>query len=213
MAITATDTAPLAGTHAKKCMRRYMAIPLRGVFGHEVGLRILIGYVAREAAQLDKGIEPLLCFYADHYFRIYLRLKENAAAAEHSLDHLGYLTFDRDTLVREVTIEFSPEAAGPLWIAPLTDKAILDRMTDVDSMQQPVRCSKYLDLWRNELDVPYFYENNELSSFLHISPPVLERLLDRIRKNGKASRNAFLPERVQDRPAIEGALVALPEVG
>jgi tRNA (guanine26-N2/guanine27-N2)-dimethyltransferase len=118
VAITATDTAPLAGTHVKKCVRRYMARPLRGVFGHEVGLRVLIGYLAREAAQLDKGIEPLLSFYADHYFRIYLRLKENAAAAEHSLSHLGYLTFDRETLAREVSREFNPEAAGPLWIAP-----------------------------------------------------------------------------------------------
>ncbi len=212
VAITATDTAPLAGTHAKKCMRRYMAKPLRGVFGHEVGLRILIGYLAREAAQLDKGIEPLLSFYADHYFRIYLRLKENAAAAEHSLSHLGYLTFDRDTLVREVSDEFSPEAAGPLWIAPLTDKAILDRMTDVDPMQQPVRCSKYLNLWRNELDVPYFYESNELSSFLHISPPVLESLLDRIRTQGKASRTHFSPSGFKTDLSLKELLSLYPEV-
>ncbi len=55
LAITATDTAPLAGTHAKKCLRRYQARPCRCVFGHEVGLRILIGYVARQAAMFDRG--------------------------------------------------------------------------------------------------------------------------------------------------------------
>jgi len=82
LAVTATDTAPLAGTHAKKCARRYMARPLRNAFGHETGLRILLGYLAREAAQLDKGVRPLLCFYADHYFRCFVRAPESAAAAD-----------------------------------------------------------------------------------------------------------------------------------
>jgi tRNA (guanine26-N2/guanine27-N2)-dimethyltransferase len=212
VAITATDTAPLAGTHVKKCVRRYMAKPLRGVFGHEVGLRILIGYLAREAAQLDKGIEPLLSFYADHYFRIYLKLKENAAEAEHSLSQLGYLTFDPETLVREVSQEFSNEAAGPLWVAPLTDKGILDNMTKVDSLEHPVRCIKYLNLWRNELDVPFFYENNELSSFLHSSPPELERLLDLIRRHGKASRTHFSPSGFKTDLPLKELLDLYPEV-
>ncbi len=212
VAITATDTAPLAGTHAKKCVRRYMAKPLRCVFGHEVGLRILIGYLAREAAKLDKGIEPLLSFYADHYFRIYLRLRENAAAADHSLAQLGYLTFDRETLVREVSHEFSPNAAGPLWTSPLTERTLLDNMTKFDSLQQPARCAKYLNTWRQELDVPYFYENNELSSFLHSSPPVLERLLDRVRQNGKASRTHFSPSGFKTDLPLKELLALYPEV-
>ncbi len=212
VAITATDTAPLAGTHAKKCVRRYMAKPLRCVFGHEVGLRVLVGYLAKEAAQLDKGIEPLLSFYADHYFRIYLRLKENAAAADHSLAQLGFLTFDRETLVREVSHEFSPNAAGPLWVAPLTDKSLLDNMTNVDSLQHPVRCAKYLNTWRQELDVPFFYENNELSSFLHSSPPELERMLDRIRQHGKASRTHFSPSGFKTDLPLKELLSLYPEV-
>jgi tRNA (guanine26-N2/guanine27-N2)-dimethyltransferase len=212
VAITATDTAPLAGTHPKKCVRRYMAKPLRCVFGHEVGLRILIGYLAREVAQLDKGIEPLLSFYADHYFRIYLRLKENAAAADHSLAQLGYLMFDRERLTREVSQEFSPNAAGPLWIAPITDKSLLDNMMKVDSLHHPMRCTKYLNIWKQELDVPYFYENNELSSFLHSSPPVLERMLDRIRSQGKASRTHFSPSGFKTDLSLRELLSLYPDV-
>jgi len=161
---------------------------------------------------LDKGIEPLLSFYADHYFRIYLRLKENAAAAEHSLLNLDYLTFDRETLVREVSHEFNREAAGPLWIAPITDKGILDNMTKLDSLEHPVRCAKYLNLWKNELDVPFFYENNELSSFLHRSPPELERLLERIRKQGSASRTHFSPSGFKTDLSLKELLSLYPEV-
>ena len=193
LAITATDTAPLAGTHAKKCLRRYMARPLRSVFGHETGLRILIGYVAREAAQLDKGIEPLLCFYADHYFRCYLRVRDNAAAADESLSKLGYLTFDPGTHQRGFSQDQGPGSYGPMWGAPLFDHDLMARMSADGSLEKGERCAKYIDLWRDELDIPYFYESNELSSMLKLSPPVLDRLLQRLNRVGRASRTHFSP--------------------
>jgi tRNA (guanine26-N2/guanine27-N2)-dimethyltransferase len=192
LAITATDTAPLAGTHAKKCVRRYMARPLRGPIGHEVGLRILLGYLVREAAQLDRGLIPLLCFYADHYFRCYLVAKEGAAAADESLAQLGRLTLDEET--RERTFSYqAKEGAGPLWGGDLFDRGLLAKMDVTEGLQQADRCTKYLRTWREELDLPYFYENNELASLLKQSPPILEGVITRLRESGYASRTHFSP--------------------
>jgi len=193
LAITATDTAPLAGTHGRKCERRYMARPLRSPFCHETGLRILIGYIAREAAQLDKGIEPLLCFYADHYFRCYLRVKDSAAAAEESLGKLGYLTYDPVTHERGFTKEFQERAYGPMWGARTIDHELTARMCADETLAQRERCAKYIELWRNELDIPHFYESNELSSMLKLSPPVLDRLIERLNHSGRASKTHFSP--------------------
>lgn len=193
LAITATDTAPLAGTHAKKCMRRYMARPLRNLFCHETGLRILLGYLAREAAQLDKGLRPILCFYADHYFRCFLRLPESASAAEESLSRLGYLNYDASTHGRSLSQEPSSKATGPLWIGPLYDREVLADMIPDEGLAQRTRCEKYLELWRQELDMPFFYENNELSSMLKLSPPVLDDIIDRLSQEGHASKTHFSP--------------------
>ena len=193
VAITATDTAPLAGTHAKKCLRRYMARPSRSPFGHETGLRILIGYLAREAAQLDKGVRPQLCFYADHYFRCYLRVKENAAAADEALGHLGFMDLDEKSRERSLSADAEKGKIGPLWIGSLFDHDLLDRMEVGDDLQHPIRCAKYLGLWKQELDVPYFYENNELSSLLKISPPVLDRVVAELSARGRASKTHFSP--------------------
>lgn len=193
MGLTATDTAPLAGTHAKKCLRRYMARPLRNMFGHETGLRILIGYLAREAAQLDKGVRPLLCFYADHYFRCFLRVEESAAAADASLENLGHLRYDASTHERTLLKEAGPDRHGPLWLGRTHDPEVVGRMTLGEGLQQGVRCAKYLELWRNELDVPFFYENNELSSLLRTSPLEMDDLLARLRSEGRASRTHFSP--------------------
>ncbi|OPY34638.1 MAG: tRNA (guanine(26)-N(2))-dimethyltransferase [Methanomassiliicoccales archaeon PtaU1.Bin124] len=193
LAITATDTAPLAGTHAKKCVRRYQARPLRCVFGHEAGLRILIGYVARQAAMFDRGVEPLLCFYADHYMRLYLRMPETAESADLTLEKLGYLRFDRETHERETSKDWSKGASGPFWLGSIHDPAFVKGLNLIEGLAQPNRCKKYLDLWQNEIDVPYFYENNELSSEIGCSPLKLERLLEGMAEIGKVSKTHFSP--------------------
>ena len=212
IAITATDTAPLAGTYPKKCMRRYMASPLRSLFGHETGLRILIGYIAREAAQLDKGIEPLLCFYADHYFRCYLRVPESAAVADATLNNLGYLIYDDRTHEREFTFEPKGECYGPMWGASLYDRELLDEMKLPGTLEEKERCSKYLTLWRAELAMPFFYESNELSSLLKLSPPELEKVVNKLNEVGRASKTHFSPTSFKTDLPLKDILRLYPDI-
>jgi tRNA (guanine26-N2/guanine27-N2)-dimethyltransferase len=195
LAVTATDTAPLAGAQAKKCLRRYQAQPLHCIFGHEVGLRILIGHVARQAAMFDRGTEPLLCFYADHYMRLYLRMPETAIAADATQDKLGYIKFDRQSHERTISKDWEKGASGPMWMGPLHDAAFLKGLKLQDGLSHPKRCEKYLSLWNEEVDVdvPYFYENNEIASEVGCSPPRLEKVVEGMRSIGKVSKTHFSP--------------------
>jgi len=194
LAITATDTASLAGTYPKKCLRRYQARPCRCVFGHEIGLRVLLGYIARQAAMFDRGTEPLLCFYADHYFRLYVRMPQSAGAADEALQSIGYLNFDKDTHERVVASWPTLQSwAGPLWTGDLCDHDLLASMAVSGTLAEGRRCEKYLQLWREELSVPFFYENNELSSHLGRSPVRLATLLEELSRHGKVSRTHFSP--------------------
>ena len=214
LAITATDTAPLAGAQAKKCVRRYGAVPCRGQFCHEAGLRILIGYVAKEAAKLDKGTVPMLCFYADHYMRLYLRMPQSAYHAEAALDQIGYLQYDRSTHERTTSKEArTPKDCGPMWLGPLADKDFLGSMKMPDTLAEKDRCVKYMDLWKQELDVPYFFENNELSSVAKLSPPRREVLLDRMKQLGAASLTHFSPTGFKSDRSFEEILAAYREIG
>jgi tRNA (guanine26-N2/guanine27-N2)-dimethyltransferase len=204
----------LAGAQAKKCVRRYGAIPCRGEFCHEAGLRILIGYVAKEAAKLDKGTVPMLCFYADHYMRLYLRMPQAAYHADAALDQIGYLQYDRTTHERTVTKDpRTPKDCGPMWLGPLADKEFLGTMKVPDTLQERDRCIKYMDLWKEELDVPYFYENNELSSVAKLSPPRRETLIERMRLIGAASRTHFSPTGFKSDRSFAEILDAYREIG
>jgi len=194
LGITATDTAPLAGTHPGKCLRRYGAKSVRCVFGHELGLRILIGYLAREAAKFERGIKPVLCFYADHYFRLHIQLLEGARYADQSLQTLGSIGYNENSKERKFPATGEFEQIGPLWLGRLFDKELIARMDPHDFLQCKNRCIKYLQIWNEELDdLPYFYDVDEISSMLKISPPPLNEILEELRKSGKASRTHFSP--------------------
>ncbi len=194
LAITATDTAPLAGAHAVKCRRRYQSEPVRGYMCHEGGLRILMSSIARELAKFDRGMRPLLSFYADHYFRTYLRVEEGAEAADRTLGRLGYLQYDKDTLERSISYDKDPvHPYGPLWLGPLHDKDFLAGMSPADLADEK-RVTKYLNLWRNEIDTEVFvYDMSELSSHMKLSPPKIDAFMEFLNEHGRASKSHVSP--------------------
>lgn len=193
LAVTATDTAPLAGAHAAKCRRRYQSEPVRGPLCHEGGLRILMCAVARELAKFDRGMRPLLSFHADHYLRTYVQVLEGAEEADRTLASLGHMSYDKATLERS----YSPSCdadhrLGPFWLGPLHDPRTLSAMS-ANGMADERRCTGMLELWSGELDVPFFYDLNELSSHLKLSPPKLDAMVGALRDHGRGSRTHMSP--------------------
>lgn len=194
LAITATDSAPLAGAHRAKCERRYQCRPLRGPMCHEAGLRILIGTLVREAAKFDKGIRPMLSFSADHYFRTYVQMMDGAGNADKSMSQLIYLSYNPGTLERS----YSPEPDeihkfGPFWGGALFDKEHISNMSAENTAMQR-RCEKMLEVWSNEIDdVPYLYEISEISSFLKMSTPPLDDFIEKMNEYGRTTKTHISP--------------------
>ena len=194
LAITATDTAPLAGAHAPKCRRRYQSEPVRGYMCHEGGLRILMCSIARELAKFDRGMKPLLSFYADHYFRTYIQVEEGAEKADRMMDQLGYMEYNTETLERSVSKHYDEKHKyGPFWLGPLHDQEFISTLNP-EGMAAEKRCTKYLDLWNNELDTEVFvYDMSELSSHIKKSPAKLVDFLELLNAHGKASPTHISP--------------------
>lgn len=213
LAITATDTAPLAGAHAGKCRRRYQCEPIRGYMCHEGGLRILMCTIARELAKFDRGMHPLLSFYADHYFRTYVQVEEGADATDRSLSQLGYMQYDMSTLNRSTSPEYDAEhKLGPFWLGPLHDKELISKMSP-EGMAEEKRCTKMLDLWSNELDEQTFlFDLSELSSFTKLSPPKIGDLVDALNQSGRTSKTHFSPSSFKTELSVKEVLAIYSEV-
>ncbi len=194
---SATDTAPLYGTYPKTSLRRYGALSMRSPFGHETGLRILVGYVAREAAKHDRGIEPIICYHADHYFRCYLRVVNGAARADASLKSLGYSGHDRKTLARWTDRERRRDSdAGPIWIGPILSKDLVKTLKATGDLGTSARCAKMMESWKEEAGMPpLFYLMDELARKTKISPPKLTEFVEFLEDRGaRASRTHFDPK-------------------
>ncbi|MBU0623643.1 MAG: tRNA (guanine(26)-N(2))-dimethyltransferase [Candidatus Thermoplasmatota archaeon] len=197
IAITATDTAPLYGTYPKTCFRRYGSTSARSPFAHETGLRILIGFVVREAAKHDRAAEPILCYHADHYFRCNLRIRSGAARADAAVKKLGFIDFTRSTLSRTAhTARASDKDAGPLWLLELSSKEVLKGMKATGDLGTSVRCGRILDVWKDEAGMPpLYYGMDELARKTKLAAPKLVEFIEYLRAEGaRASKTHFDPK-------------------
>jgi len=183
IACTATDTAALCGVFPKVCYRRYGALPLHGPTMHEVGLRILLGVVCREAAKYDRGIEPLLCYTTDHYHRLYVQIKNGKNAANTSMARYQSIPATDIPLSQGQTT-----TVGPLWLGNIQKKSMLQALqslVSVKTLHSRPELWKLLCLLEEEADgPPFFYTTNDLSSMLKQSPPPLEHIVERLRTKG-----------------------------
>lgn len=181
IAVTATDTALLCGTYPKACFRRYSAWPKNNWCRHENGLRILIGYCAREAARFDRAITPLLSYYEGHHFRSYLRIQEGAKRANSILKRLRTYDFDQ--------LGWSEEGNyGPFWDEKLFSKKIIKKLKPVGKLDKEL-----IETWKKEAGFPpFFYDTNIIGKYFKRPPPSISEVIQELKKEGyDATRTHF----------------------
>ena len=184
IACTATDTAALCGVYPDVCLRRYGAMPFHSFAMHEIGLRILLGFVCRETVKYDKGMDPLVCYSTDHYFRIYIRVRNGKNHANRSISELSYINSDK--------ISFSSDDSGsnigPLWIGKIHNLNVVKKLrTSLFEKQLNTKHMlwKFFSLFEEEANAPlFFYTTEQLASRLKVSAPKMERLFNRIKNEG-----------------------------
>jgi tRNA (guanine26-N2/guanine27-N2)-dimethyltransferase len=200
VAVTATDTAPLCGVYPKTCVRRYDARSISSSYSKEVGARILAGHCVRLASKYDIAAIPLLTFSSDHYFRIHFAIKKGAKKADSARQRIGHLIHDFETGERGILSDFSQKSkdntiVGPLWIGDLHDIEFLSKMEPSGHLGTRSRIDKFLELWKEEAQLPpYFYETNEISSLTKTQPQPLKSIIENLKEHGfLASRTHFSP--------------------
>ena len=180
--VTATDVAVLAGRYPQKCLSRYGARVSRTLFAKELGLRVLMGYMARVAAEADVGFEPLIAYYEGHYYRVCVRAVRGARAARETLEHLGYVSRDRRIARRD-----APGFMGPVWLGELGSWEFLDDLVRIVD-------NRVTRMLREEYTVarPLYYVSSEYA--VGGSTPSVKNIIDVLMGVGIAAvRSHFDP--------------------
>lgn len=205
--VTATDTAPLCGAHRNAGIRRYFASALNNEYHAETGLRILLGFIAREAARYDRGIEPLFSFSREHYHRVHVRLLRGARMADRSCGMIGYILQCPRCIFRTHVTGILPShekcpycrialvPIGPLWTGDLHDRNLLARLAQSipgSGYRLGEELQRLVDTCQSELDIPYHYDYHRLARHFRVSPPPVGQVIESLRNHGyEASRAHF----------------------
>jgi tRNA (guanine26-N2/guanine27-N2)-dimethyltransferase len=197
--VTATDTAPLCGAHKKAGVRRYFAHPVNTEYHAEVGLRILLAFVAREVIKYDRGVEPLFCFSREHFFRLHLHLLDGVQAADRTLDRMGYVKQCPKCPYREESPGIIMESRncphcgvslvpiGPLWLGAINDAILLTQMQERLNgfeLGTSKELIKLLEVCIEELSTSSHYDYHVFAKWLKISPPEIGLVITRLRDSG-----------------------------
>lgn len=197
LALTATDTAALAGTAVEACRRKYWALPMRNHLMHEMGMRILARKAQLVAAQYDRALVPIYCHATLHYSRLYLRTLKSKEAVAGILDMHRYAIYDprRDELrVSDHNKTQDHELlAGPLWTGPLWDAALAKKMAALPQSDDAARITSAI---AEEAHIPIigFYDIHQLAGRLKVNTPSFDNIIGVLRKKGHlAARTHFSP--------------------
>ena len=201
---TATDLGVLEGKYPEVCLRRYGARIRRTIFCKELGSRVLIGSIARQAAMLDRGIKPLFVMYDRHYLKVVVEVVHSKAAANKTMSSIGFYAVSRtgdyaETLhYEELSLNnrvSDKVIIGPLWIGPLWDKTFVEELAkQADGLSS--RRKKILEVIVREslVESPVYYRVDKIFSKISPRIPPMKKIIEIIEKEGhRASRTHFDP--------------------
>lgn len=204
---TATDTAPLCGAHLPAGKRRYASVPSITDDHPEIGLRTLIGALARTAATHDVAVEPILSHTTRHYHRTYLAVEESATQADAAIERIGFLERcescqwgdERDGLnpplrSRCPTCDGPVTRVGPLWLGPYRDSQFTRAVNEEidDSMGEATKASRLLERLAGEADLVGHLDHHVVCDRLELPAGPLDAVLEGLRDRGYiATRTHF----------------------
>jgi tRNA (guanine26-N2/guanine27-N2)-dimethyltransferase len=205
--VTATDTAPLCGAHFESGVRSYSAIPRNTEYHAEMGMRILLGAMARTAARYDVAARPILSHATKHYVRTYLELDHGATVANAAVDELGHVYHCQQCLFRTHSEGLHADApeecpncgqhlqtAGPLWLGatcePDFTRTVADHLSE--DMGTADRAADLLETLAAELPTPTHYDQHRLCKRWGVGASAMDDFLDRLSDAGyEASRTHY----------------------
>lgn len=192
LACTATDTAALCGVYPKVCLRRYGAWPLHGFLMREVGMRILLGMLCREAAKYGKGIRPLWNYSTDHFFRFYVQVLNGKRFVNESMASYDIVS-SKDLPLSAL---FPQQRVGPLWRGPLHCSPVLEQLQILLlNMKLGTQGQQFslLNSCLEEAVLPaFFYSTDAAAHLFKRSPPKVNHMISSLVDSGYRASHCSL---------------------
>ncbi len=198
LSVTATDTSALCGSATRSGLKKYSAFAIKTDTFHETGLRMLVGFIVREATKYEKALLPLVSWAREHYYRVHFRVRKSTSLSGKIYDKIGYLAFCNRCLAKSaipIGEEVKPPCScgnydllGPLWLGELKDAEFTKEVVEVSDG----KAKEFLVKIAGEVDVPYSYNLQFLAQRLNVKTPKTTYVVDKLTELGfEASKTHY----------------------
>jgi tRNA (guanine26-N2/guanine27-N2)-dimethyltransferase len=214
ISITATDTAVLCGVYPSVCYRKYYGFPIRTEYSNEIGVRLLVSFIALNATRFDLSVVPYFCHSNLHYLRVYLKIIFSSSLANTVSSKIGFIKHCQKCKSRRVEKIREQNLvcdlcgakcviAGPLWIDSLFDpdfvNSMLNELKNSEGSASPAndhnRLLKTMQICTSELPIPAYFETDSIASSAKKSSISLDKVISTLVSNGFQSSKTIMNEK------------------
>ncbi|HUU77283.1 MAG TPA: tRNA (guanine(10)-N(2))-dimethyltransferase [candidate division Zixibacteria bacterium] len=209
LAITSTDMATTCGVYSQACIRKYASKPIRSSIGHEISVRMLIGFIATALGRHEKSCQPVFAHSTAHYIRVYVLVKKNITKAKESMENLGYiaqcphcLTIESSKgIINNLSYDCSNchmkrIIGGPYWLGKIFNERFVEELAnELDTENEKYftikKMKKLISIVENEMEANKsekamigFYDLHEIADKLNLPSPKYEATINELLKKG-----------------------------
>ena len=214
ISITATDTAVLCGVYPSVCYRKYYGFPIRSEYSNEIGVRLLVSFIALNATRFDLSVVPYFCHSNLHYLRVYLKIIFSSSLANTVSSKIGFIKHCQKCKSRRVEKIREHNLvcdlcgakcimAGPLWIDSIFDSgfvnSMLNELKNSENNTSPRndhnRLQKMMQICTSELSIPAYFETDSIASSAKKSSISLNKVISTLANNGFQSSKTTMNEK------------------
>jgi len=193
LAVTATDTAALAGSFPNAGKMKYWAntaiIPQK----HEIALRILARKVILMGMQNQKALKPIFSYHYKHYYRIFFEVTKGKTLASQMFDktntwynvckNCGFATSSDKQLTKCSECNKDLTIVGPCYGDSLQNKEILTKMIDINNDEKINKIlSKLLD--ESKINIVGFFDSHIVCEKHGVKAPKISYLIEHLESKG-----------------------------
>ena len=214
ISITATDTAVLCGVYPSVCYRKYYGFPIRSEYSNEIGVRLLVSFIALNATRFDLSVVPYFCHSNRHYLRTYLKIIFSSSHANTISSKIGFIKHCQKCKSRSIEKIREQNSlcdlcgakciiGGPLWTDSLFDSDFLDSMLnelknsddDFSLGKEYNRMLRMMQICKSELPMPTYFETDGMASLAKKSSISLDKVISTLASSGFQSSKTIMNEK------------------
>jgi tRNA (guanine26-N2/guanine27-N2)-dimethyltransferase len=210
LSVSATDTAVLCGVYPKVAQRKYLGLPIRTDYSHEIGFRLIFGLLSMTAMRIESSIRPVFCHHDMHYFRAYAIVEIGNAYSRQNETDIGYVLHcfkcgsrrmvSRDKFGLDANLKCpecaadSVKIAGPLWSGKIQSKEFVSMCAKINDLR----------IFEEEMDLPLYYDLSDMSDTLQVRTPKIDDVIKELRSTGHStSRTRLNPKAIRTEAPLQ----------